>query len=178
MPGTVHAQKPSQTEEPTHDSVFCSEFYTPYEAAACAVLMLLCDTRKQMPRDVLALRYRLKSPDSIREKLQRKGLPETAQAAVAALRDVAGLRAVLANQQAVYRFAGLLLQCGAMRLEGVHDYIAAPKASGYRSLHLIVSVPVCRGAQTYCVPAEIQLRTAAMDAWASAEHRLIYKPRT
>ena len=176
MPGTAHAQKHGWAAGPAHDSVFCGEFYAPYESAACAALTLLCDAREQMPGDVLAIRYRLKSAVSIREKLQRKGLPETAEAAVAALRDVAGLRAVLSSRQAVYRFAGLLLSCGAMRLEDVHDYIAAPKKSGYRSLHLIVSVPVCRDAQLYRVPVEIQLRTSAMDVWACAEHRLIYKP--
>lgn len=177
MSGTTPAQKPGRDDSPAHDSQFCSEFYAPYEAAAHTALSLLCDVRREMVCDVLAVQYRLKSASSIREKLQRKGLPETAQAAAAALRDVAGLRAVLTSRKAVYRFADLLLAHGAIQLEDVHDYIASPKKSGYRSLHLIVSVPVILGAQTFRVPAEIQLRTAAMDVWACAEHRLIYKPR-
>lgn len=177
MPGTAPAQKLILPGSAAHDPEFCGEFYAPYGEAACAALTLLCDARRAMPDSVLAIRYRLKSAASIREKLQRKGLPETAHAAVAALRDVAGLRAVLTDQGAVYRFAGLLLSRGALQLIDVHDYIASPKQSGYRSLHLIVRIPVCRCSRTYCIPVEIQLRTAAMDVWACAEHSLIYKPR-
>ncbi|MBR4039829.1 MAG: hypothetical protein IKJ11_07010 [Clostridia bacterium] len=176
MPESAYAQKPDHAGHPVRDTEFCGEFYAPYEAAACAALALLGDARRQMPCRVLTVSYRLKTASSIREKLRRKGLPETPAAAVAALHDVAGLRAVLTDRQAVYSFAAVLLGRCALRLEDVHDYIAAPKQSGYRSLHLIVRVPVCLGGQTYCVPAEIQLRTASMDAWACAEHRLIYKP--
>lgn len=177
MPGTAPAQKILRADAAAHDPEFSAEFYASYGEAACAALTLLCDARKAMPDSVLAIRYRLKSAASIREKLQRKGLPETAQAAVAALRDVAGLRAVLTDQGAVYRFAELLLSRGALQLIDVHDYIASPKQSGYRSLHLIVHVPVFRCKHMHCVPVEIQLRTAVMDIWACAEHRLIYKPR-
>lgn len=177
MPGTAHAQKHGRADSPAQDSEFCSDFYAPYEAAAQTVLSLLCDIRREMTGDVLAMQYRLKAAASIRGKLRKKGLPETSEAAAAALRDVAGLRAVLTSRKGVYRFADLLLARGAMQLEDVHDYIAFPKQSGYRSLHLIVSVPVCMNARTYRVPVEIQLRTAAMDAWACTEHRLIYKPR-
>ena len=94
------------------------------------------------------------------------------------LRDVAGLRVVLTSRQAVYRFAHTLMTCGVAQLDEVHDYIAAPKQSGYRSLHLIFSMPVVLDSQAYLVPVEIQLRTAGMDAWACMEHRLIYKPVT
>lgn len=154
--------------------MFSAAFYAPYEAAAAAGLRILCDARERMPQDVIALQYRLKSSASIRGKLRRKHLPETAPSAVAALRDIAGLRAVLSSRHAVYRYADLLMRCRELVLEDVHDYIAAPKPSGYRSLHLIARVPLPGG--SYAVPIEIQLRTAAMDAWACAEHALIYKP--
>ena len=173
MSSSAHAQKLPVAEDP----VFSSAFYAPYEAAAIACLSLLSAAREAMEADVLALSYRLKSGASIRGKLQRKGLPLTAASAVSALHDVAGLRAVLSTRDAVYRFARLLIASGSLTLEDVHDYIASPKPSGYRSLHLIVRLPVCLHGSHYLVPVEIQLRTAAMDAWACAEHRLIYKPR-
>ena len=158
------------------DPVFSAAFYAPYSAAAQTAFLMLCAARERMPRDVLALRLRLKDSASIRGKLQKKRLPETAASAGAALHDIAGLRAVLASRQAVYRFAHVLLESGVAQLEDVHDYIAEPKPSGYRSLHLLLRVPVCMKGQAYMVPVEIQLRTADMDIWACAEHRLIYKP--
>ena len=159
------------------DPVFCAAFYTPYAAAAAACLNVLDGVSKMMAPDVLALSYRLKSGSSIRGKLLRKGLPPTAAAASAALHDIAGLRVVLSSRTAIYRFADLLIAGGALILEDVHDYIAVPKPSGYRSLHLIARISVSLPNQRSLVPVEIQLRTADMDAWARAEHKLIYKPR-
>lgn len=173
MLSIAHAQKPC----PADDPVFSAAFYAPYEAAAIAGMEILSDARAMMPLDVLTLHYRLKSGASIRGKLRRKGLPETAASAGAALHDVAGLRAVLASREAVYRYADLLITGCALDLEDVHDYIAAPKPSGYRSLHLIARIGISLPAGQYAVPIEIQLRTAAMDVWACAEHKLIYKPR-
>ena len=172
MLSSAYAQKLSAAGDP----VFSAAFYAPYEAAAIAGLEILCDARASMPLDVLALHYRLKSCASIRGKLLRKHLPETAASAGAALRDIAGLRAVLSTREAVYRYAELVMSSRALALEDVHDYIAVPKPSGYRSLHLIARIPVCLPSGAYTIPIEIQLRTAAMDAWACAEHALIYKP--
>ena len=169
----AHAQKLL----PGNDPVFSASFYAPYDAAAMLALSRLEALREKMPPDVLSLAYRLKSGASIRGKLRRKGLPETSASACAALHDVAGLRAVLASREAVYRFANLILQVPDMQWLSTHDYIAVPKPSGYRSLHLIMRVPVCLPGYACSVPVEIQLRTAAMDAWACAEHQLIYKPR-
>ena len=163
-------------QNPMQDPVFSASFYAPYDAAISAGLSLLHDAQKFMPFDVLSVGSRLKSGPSIRGKLQRKHLPQTSAAAGAALRDIAGLRVVLTTREAVYRYAGLL--CSSLDLEDIHDYIAAPKPSGYRSLHLIARLPVHLACGDYCVPIEIQLRTAAMDAWACAEHALIYKRTT
>lgn len=160
-----------------NDPVFSAAFYEPYEAAAAACMETLSIARACMPLDVLTLQYRLKSSASIRGKLRHKGLPETAAAAGAALHDIAGLRAVLSTREAVYHYADLLMSSHSFSLEDIHDYIASPKPSGYRSLHLIGRVPVLLSSGVCAVPAEIQLRTAAMDAWACAEHALIYKPR-
>ena len=171
MSSSAHAQKLPAV----HDPEFCTAFYAPYKAAAISGLSLLAAAREAMESEVLAISYRLKSGASIRGKLLLKGLPPTAASAASALHDIAGLRAVLTSRDAVYRFARQIMSSKAFVLEDIHDYIRAPKPSGYRSLHLIGRIPV--GTGEYLVPLEIQLRTAAMDAWACAEHRLIYKPR-
>lgn len=160
----------------TDDPVFSPSFYAPYEAAAAAGLALLCDARSQMPLDVITFGYRLKSCASIRGKLRRKGLPENAASAHAALHDIVGLRVVLSSRKAVYQFADLIIHNPAVEIADIHDYIALPKPSGYRSLHLIARIPVMLCAHPCRLPVEIQLRTAQMDAWACAEHKLIYKP--
>lgn len=183
MQNTSSAQKLTAPVQVASDPVFTGAFYRPYEAAVETVLPLLCAARSELcrqmgERSVSAVTFRLKSPGSIRDKLRKKGLPASASAAGAALHDVAGLRVVLQSVAAVYRYAELIRACDAVECFGVHDYIAAPKQSGYRSLHLIFSVPVVLDSQAYLVPVEIQLRTASMDAWACMEHRLIYKPVT
>ena len=131
---------------------------------------------KQTGEDVRCITYRLKSPSSIRGKLLKKGLPVCEPAARAALHDVAGLRVVLPSEKQVYRFAALLRDSPVTRLLDEKDDIAEPKPSGYRSLHLVLGVPVSLRGQSLLVPVELQLRTAAMDMWASIEHDMVYKP--
>lgn len=171
------AQKPASRH--ASDTLFSAQFFSPYQQAAQSAFALLCDTRAKMIADcdVCALTFRLKSPASIRGKLIKKGLPVTAAAAHAALHDIAGLRVVLSSTEAVYRFAALLRQSPTAQLLSEHDYIASPKESGYRSLHLIMRVPALVHGMMDMVPVEIQLRTAGMDAWANIEHELIYKPQ-
>ena len=160
------------------ESIFDAQFFLPYQAAVQTALELLCDTRAKMPGAyaVRAITFRLKSPSSIRGKLFKKQLPPTAACAGAVLQDIAGLRVVLDHTQSVYRFARLLRESSVCEFVEEQDYIARPKESGYRSLHLIVRIPVYMQGQMYMVPAEIQLRTASMDVWANIEHELIYKP--
>lgn len=171
---------PKQQESfPAADPVFTPEFYRPYEAAAQRALLLISGAAKQLPADekVCAVTYRLKTPPSIRGKLIKKGLPPSASAAGAGLHDIAGLRVVLSTVGTVYRFADLILASPCAQCIGVSDYIASPKKSGYRSLHLLLNIPVILGGNSLTVPAEIQLRTAAMDLWASIEHGIFYKPQ-
>jgi len=92
------------------------------------------------------------------------------------LNDIAGLRVVLSSIEAVYRFAELLKKMDSWQFVLARDYIACPKASGYRGLHLVMHVSVCMERQRAVVPVEIQLRTPAMDMWACVEHDLCYKP--
>ena len=159
---------------------FGFSFYAPYEAAVETAFLALCAARMQLeeestPFAVRSMTFRLKSPASIRDKLTRRGLPQNAEGA-AYLHDIAGLRVVLSSVEAVYRFADILRASPSWQFVCARDYIAVPKKSGYRSLHLVMLVPVCLNGQNASVPVEIQLRTPVMDMWACVEHDLCYKP--
>ena len=109
------------------------------------------------------------------EKLQRKGYPLTARSARQHLMDIAGVRVVCNYVNDIYALAELLSMRGDFKTVKVKDYIKNPKPSGYRSLHMIVMVPVYLSTSRREVPVEIQIRTIAMDFWASLEHQLKYK---
>lgn len=118
---------------------------------------------------------RIKSPESIAQKLKRKGLPFTIEAATDKLHDIAGIRVVCAYLNDVYTIADLLTSQDDITLMETRDYIQNPKPNGYRSLHLIVKVPVFLSTGKTPLPVEVQIRTIAMDFWASLEHQLRYK---
>lgn len=118
---------------------------------------------------------RLKSIRSIMEKLGRKKYPVSIQSAVEHLTDIAGIRVICSYVQDVYTIARLLTTQDDIRLIRTRDYIRSPKANGYRSLHLLVEVPVFLQEGRMMIPVEVQIRTIAMDFWASLEHSLRYK---
>ena len=118
---------------------------------------------------------RLKSPQSMMKKLARKGLPQTLEAAEANLNDIAGVRIVCNYLDDIYRIADLLQRQRDVEFVHRRDYIQNPKESGYRSLHLVIRIPVFLSSHTELVPVEVQIRTIAMDFWASLEHQLRYK---
>lgn len=118
---------------------------------------------------------RLKTPASIAEKLKRKGLPPTLEMAEAELTDIAGVRIVCNYLEDIYRIAEFLTRQSDVELVRRRDYIQEPKESGYRSLHLVVRIPVFLSSHTELVPVEVQIRTIAMDFWATLEHQLRYK---
>ena len=157
---------------PAGQDAFDASFYTPYAAAAQDALALVCAARSRMndPDAVRAVTYRLKTPASVAGKLAKLSLPPTRAMAAAALHDIAGLRVVLAREQDVYAFPAIVRDSPGVYVLGERDYIAAPKPSGYRSLHMILRPRAC------AVALELQLRTPQMDLWAAAEHDLIYKP--
>ena len=109
------------------------------------------------------------------KKLKRKGLPQTLEAAEANLNDIAGVRIVCNYLDDIYRIAELLRRQRDVEFVHLRDYIQNPKESGYRSLHLVIRIPVFLSSHTELVPVEIQIRTIAMDFWASLEHQLRYK---
>ena len=125
---------------------------------------------------ISAIKTRLKSFDSIIEKLQRKGLPmDDFDVIEQNLNDIAGVRVICSFPEDVYMLAEALLKQDDIRLLERKDYIASPKANGYRSLHLIVEVPIFLAQEKRLMKVEVQLRTIAMNFWASLEHQLKYK---
>ncbi len=124
---------------------------------------------------ISAIKTRLKNPKSIKEKLERKGLEVSVKNMEENLTDIAGIRVICSFPEDVYTLAGALLQQDDVRLITMKDYIAKPKKNGYRSLHMIVEIPIFLAQQKRMMKVEIQLRTIAMDFWASLEHQLCYK---
>ncbi len=122
-----------------------------------------------------SIKTRLKSADSILNKLERKGLPITLEAVEEHINDVAGIRVICSFVEDVYLIADALLSQDDIKLIQEKDYISNPKQNGYRSLHLIVEVPIFLAEEKRPMKVEIQLRTIAMDCWASLEHKLKYK---
>lgn len=125
-----------------------------------------------------SIRTRLKSVPSIIEKLERKNVEISIPAIEQYLNDVAGIRVVCSFVQDVYTIADALLKQDDITLIERKDYIAKPKENGYRSLHLIVEVPIFLEKEKRKMKVEVQLRTIAMDCWASLEHQLRYKKAT
>lgn len=122
-----------------------------------------------------SIKSRLKKPESIYKKLVRKDCPVTVENIKEHIADVAGLRVICSFPDDIYRLAELLLKQDDIILLKKKDYIKKPKSNGYRSLHLILSVPVFLPDEKKYMKAEVQFRTIAMDFWGSLEHKLRYK---
>ena len=118
---------------------------------------------------------RMKSIQSMMDKLRRKHAELSIESAVVHLTDIAGVRVICSYVQDVYAVANLLTCQDDVHLVRARDYIQTPKENGYRSLHLIIEVPVFLKEGRVMVPVEVQIRTIAMDFWASLEHSLRYK---
>ncbi len=124
---------------------------------------------------VEAIKTRLKSPRSIFGKMQRNDLPITVENIRDHLSDIAGIRIICSYPEDIYTLCDMFLRQDDVKLIRKKDYIANPKENGYRSLHLIVEVPIFLTDAKEYVRAEVQFRTIAMDFWASLEHKLKYK---
>ncbi len=121
------------------------------------------------------IQSRIKSYGSISRKIISKNIPRTLEAIENNIHDIAGIRVVCSFIQDIYRLADCFLQQDDITLIKQKDYIRNPKPNGYRSLHLIVAVPIFLENEKRLVKVEVQLRTIAMDFWASLEHKLRYK---
>jgi putative GTP pyrophosphokinase len=118
---------------------------------------------------------RLKSLDSVVDKMRRKGVEPSFDSIRETITDIAGVRVTCSFVSDAYRIAELLTAQEDVRVIRVKDYIAEPKQNGYQSLHLIVEVPVFLSTGAHDVCVEVQIRTIAMDFWASLEHKIYYK---
>ena len=149
----------------------------------CAMMEI--ETKLNVLKEEFALSYdrspinsissRLKAPQAIFEKLKRYGQPQNLVAAEEYVNDIAGVRVTCLFVEDVYMLADAILSQDDIMLIKKKDYIANPKENGYRSLHLIVSVPIFLSNKKRNIKVEIQFRTIAMDFWASVEHQLRYK---
>ncbi|WP_127795206.1 GTP pyrophosphokinase family protein [Agromyces sp. LHK192] len=118
---------------------------------------------------------RLKSLDSVIAKLQRKGIEPSFESITERVTDIAGVRVTCSFVSDAYRIFELLTAQPDVTVLRVKDYIASPKANGYQSLHAIIEVPVFLSTGAHPVAVEVQIRTIAMDFWASLEHKIYYK---
>lgn len=151
-----------------------------YNAAMCATtarLEIIEDEFKyrKLRCPIHHIDTRLKSAKSILEKLQKKDLDLTLSAACNNIYDIAGVRVVCSYIKDVYLIRDRLMAQDDLFLMDVKDYIAEPKENGYRSLHMVIRVPVYFMNKKQMVPVELQIRTLAMDLWASLEHDIKYK---
>lgn len=121
------------------------------------------------------IKTRLKNPKSILDKLQRKGLSLQMTNIPDHIFDIAGVRVICSFNEDVYQVFEMLCSQNDIKVLEVKDYIKDPKPNGYQSLHVIVTVPVFMTKSKQDVPVEIQIRTVAMDFWASLEHKIYYK---
>lgn len=118
---------------------------------------------------------RVKKSESIAKKLRRHGYDVTLENMVKYCNDIAGVRVICSFTSDIYRIADMISNQSDIRVLAIKDYIASPKPSGYRNYHMIVMIPVYLSDRIVDTKAEIQIRTIAMDFWASLEHKIQYK---
>lgn len=150
---------------------------------ACAIREV--KTKLEVLNDDLAVRNqrnpiqmiksRVKKPESIIEKLHRRGFPISVESVRENLYDVAGIRVICSFVDDIYTVAEMLARQDDINVLMVKDYIRCPKVNGYRSYHMIIEVPVFFSDRRENMRVEVQIRTIAMDFWASLEHKIYYK---
>ncbi|WP_280770164.1 GTP pyrophosphokinase [Salipaludibacillus daqingensis] len=163
-----------------HKITVWKNFLLPYKFALDELrtkVNIMVEETKYMEEDSLIehVKTRLKTPQSMMDKLERKGIEPTVANAKANLFDVAGMRIVTPFKSDVYHLYELMMNRNDLKIMEVKDYIRFPKANGYQSMHLIVQVPITLSKGMEHVYVEVQIRTLAMDFWASLEHKIYYK---
>ena len=121
------------------------------------------------------IKTRIKTPESIVKKLKKQGYDSTIENMVSYVKDIAGVRIVCSFTSDIYKMAEMIGKQNDLTVISVKDYIKNPKASGYKSYHMIVTVPIFLSDRVVDTKVEIQIRTIAMDFWASLEHKIYYK---
>ena len=121
------------------------------------------------------VKSRLKTPSSIAKKLIKRGFEPTLENAIEHIDDIAGIRIICSFTEDIYHIASVLQRQSYINVLKIKDYMQKPKSNGYRSYHMIVEIPVFMSGKTEMTRVEIQIRTIAMDFWASLEHKIRYK---
>lgn len=121
------------------------------------------------------IKSRIKTSESIVKKLKRYGYESTIENMIKYVNDIAGIRIICSFSSDIYRIADMIAEQKDIKVLSVKDYITFPKASGYKSYHMLVSVPVYLSDRIVDTKVEVQIRTVAMDFWASLEHKMHYK---
>lgn len=121
------------------------------------------------------IKKRIKTPESIVKKLRSSGYDSTIENMISHVKDIAGIRIVCSFTSDIYRLAEMIGKQNDLTVVSVKDYIRHPKASGYKSYHMLVTVPIFLSDRVVNTKVEIQIRTIAMDFWASLEHKIYYK---
>ena len=121
------------------------------------------------------IKSRIKTPESIVKKLRRRGYESTIDNMVKYVNDIAGIRIICSFTSDIYRIANMLASQSDIKVLSIKDYIRNPKESGYKSYHMIITVPIFLSDSCVDTKVEIQIRTVAMDFWASLEHKINYK---
>ena len=121
------------------------------------------------------IKSRIKSPESIVKKLKKRGYESTIEKMVKYVNDIAGIRIICSFTSDIYRISNMLANQSDIRVLSIKDYIKRPKESGYKSYHMLVSLPIFLSDGVVDTKVEIQIRTVAMDFWASLEHKINYK---
>lgn len=122
------------------------------------------------------INFRIKSPESIMKKMQDKGVKLTYKEMIENINDIAGLRVICPVQKDIYSIRNLIQNIPGIQTLKEKDYVAHPKKCGYKSYHIILAVPVVLSKKLIYVKVEVQIRTMAMDVWATIEHKMRYKP--
>ncbi len=121
------------------------------------------------------IKSRIKTSESIVKKLKRHGYESTIENMVQYVNDIAGIRVICSFTSDIYRIAEMISNQNDIKILSIKDYIKNPKESGYKSYHMIVSIPIFLSDRMVDTKVEIQIRTVAMDFWASLEHKIRYK---
>ena len=174
---------PSEVEVPESLIGEAIEFRNEMMKYSCAIREL--KTKLEVLNDELSVRNqrnpiemiksRVKRPESIFGKLRRRGLPLTVESMTQNLDDIAGVRVICSFIDDIYDVSRMLARQDDVRVVAIKDYIRSPKVNGYRSYHLIVEIPVYFSDKVRPVRCEIQIRTIAMDFWATLDHDMQYK---
>ena len=158
----------------------CTEVILVYNSALTEIgtkLEILNDEFQHVHRynPIEHIKSRIKSSESIVKKLKRNGYESTIQNMVDYVNDIAGIRVICSFTSDIYRIAEMISNQSDIKIITIKDYIKNPKPSGYKSYHMLVTVPIYLSDRIVHAKVEIQIRTVAMDFWASLEHKINYK---